>query len=314
MKAKHLIIGLLFNITVSNCVSTTVFANVEKKYTQQEYISMWKETAVKQMNLHKIPASITLAQGILESGNGNSDLAQQANNHFGIKCADWKGETFHKDDDQKAECFRKYDEAKQSYEDHSTFLKGKTRYAKLFTFDITDYKSWAKGLKEAGYATNPKYPEQLIEIIERLKLNEFDNNNLISPATDNKKEVEGNVVKTITANTHTVQKHKNNIKFIVAKKGDTYYRISKELKISLWELYKYNEFGDKKDYLEEGDIIFLEAKKRKSSNNKIFEAKEDLSLRIISQKEGIKVQRLMKMNDISNPDEIIKKGRKLTLK
>ncbi|MFN5417330.1 MAG: glycoside hydrolase family 73 protein, partial [Flavobacteriia bacterium] len=287
MKAKQLIIGLLFIFTSNFSVANAVFANVEKKYTQQEYISMWKETAVKQMNLHKIPASITLAQGILESGNGNSDLAQQANNHFGIKCADWKGETFHKDDDQKNECFRKYDEAKKSYEDHSIFLKGKTRYAKLFTYDLTDYKSWAKGLKEAGYATNPKYPDQLIELIERLKLNEFDNNNLISPLVDNKKEVEGNIVKTITANTHTVQKHKNNIKFIVAKKGDTYYRISKELKIGLGELYKYNEFGDKKDYLEEGDIIFLEAKKRKSSTSKYFEAKEDLSLRIISQKEGI---------------------------
>lgn len=313
MKAKYLIIALLFNGVAAFGGSNLLFANVEKKYTQQEYVSLWKETAIKQMNQYKIPASITLAQGILESGNGNSDLAQQANNHFGIKCSDWKGETFHKDDDQKNECFRKYTEAKQSYEDHSLFLSSKTRYAALFTLESSDYKAWAKGLKDAGYATNPKYPELLIEIIERLKLNEFDNSSLATSET--KKEVEAKLVKSIMANTHTVEKHKNsNIKFIVAKKGDTYYRISKEFQMGLWQLYKYNEFGDKKDYLEEGDIIYLEQKKRKSKAKASFEAKEDMSLRIISQKEGIKVQRLMKMNNISSPDEIIKKGKKIALK
>ncbi len=167
MKAKYLIIALLFKSVAAFGGSNLPFANVEKKYTQQEYVSLWKETAIKQMNQYKIPASITLAQGILESGNGNSDLAQEANNHFGIKCSDWKGETFHKDDDQKNECFRKYSEAKQSYEDHSLFLTSKTRYAALFTLENSDYKAWAKGLKDAGYATNPKYPELLIEIINQ---------------------------------------------------------------------------------------------------------------------------------------------------
>ncbi|MGV3632558.1 MAG: glucosaminidase domain-containing protein [Bacteroidota bacterium] len=296
------------------CIAQLSFASTEKKYTQQEYVSMWKETAVKQMNLHKVPASITLAQGILESGNGNSDLARQANNHFGIKCPGWKGDTFYKDDDQKGECFRKYADAGQSYEDHSLFLKGKTRYAALFNLELTDYKGWAQGLKDAGYATNPKYPQLLTEIIERLKLDEFDKANAFVVSTT-KAEVEKKAVKTIMMNTHSVEKHVNgDIKFIVAKKGDTYYRISKEFQLGMWQLYKYNEFGDKKDYLEEGDIIYLQQKKRKSKHKAYFEAKEDISLRNISQKEGIKVQRLMKMNNISSPDETIHKGKKIALK
>ncbi|MCE3295771.1 MAG: hypothetical protein K0R65_1485 [Crocinitomicaceae bacterium] len=296
------------------CIVHFSFAATEKKYTQQEYVSMWKETAIKQMNLHKIPASITLAQGILESGNGNSDLAQQANNHFGIKCAGWNGETFHKDDDQKGECFRKYKNAGESYEDHSLFLKGKTRYAALFNFELTDYKSWAQGLKDAGYATNPKYPQLLTEIIERLKLDEFDKGSSLVVSTT-KTEVEKNAVKTIMMNTHTVEKHANgNIQYITAKKGDTYYRISKEFQLGMWQLYKYNEFGDKKDYLEEGDIIYLQPKKRKSKYKAFYEAKQDISLRNISQKEGIKVQRLMKINNISSPDEMVQKGKKIALK
>lgn len=296
------------------CIAQLSLASTEKKYTQQEYVSMWKETAIRQMNQYKIPASITLAQAILESGNGNSNLAKQANNHFGIKCPGWNGETFYKDDDQKGECFRKYGEAAQSYEDHSLFLKNKTRYAALFTYELTDYKSWAQGLKDAGYATNPKYPQLLTEIIERLNLNEFDRANGIVVSTK-KTEAESKAVKTIMMNTHTVEKHYNsNIKFIVAKKGDTYYRISKEFQMGMWQLYKYNEFGDKKDYLEEGDIIYLQPKKRKSKHKAFYEAKEDISLRNISQKEGIKVQRLMKMNTISSPDEVIKKGKKIALK
>lgn len=304
MKSIKLIFGVLV-------VKFSIAGN-EKKYTQQEYVNAWKETAIEQMNLYKIPASITLAQGILESGNGNSDLAKQANNHFGIKCADWKGETFFKNDDQKNECFRKYTDAKQSYEDHSLFLSSKSRYISLFSYEITDYKAWAQGLKNAGYATNPSYPQLLIDIIERLNLNQFDNNLLV--VQNPKKNIEQKVVKNLTAKMHLVENHKNNIKFITAKKGDTYYRISKEFEIGLWQLYKYNDFGDKKDYLVEGDIIYLEPKKRKSKTDTFFNVKEDIYLRDIAQHEGIKVQQLMKMNDISSEDVMIKQGNKIRLK
>lgn len=303
MKNKALIFSLL--------VSFSLAASSGKKYTQQEYVSEWKDVAVKQMETYKIPASITLAQAIIESGNGNSDLAQLANNHFGIKCHDWKGESFYKDDDQKNECFRKYPDASESFLDHSLFLKNKTRYAALFELELTDYKSWAQGLKDAGYATNPKYPTLLIDLIERLKLNEFDKQSMLVADT---KTAEKEAVKTLMANKHQVLVHKNELKYIVAKKGDTYYRISKEFNIGLWQLYKYNEFGDKKDFLEEGDIIYLQAKKRKSKTDKVYEAKETCTLRMIAQSEGIKVQRLMKMNQIDSEDQKITKGQKIILR
>ena len=138
---------------------------------QVEYIEEWKGEAVRQMKMYAIPASITLAQGVLESGNGNSELAKKSNNHFGIKChAGWQGGRTYHDDDEKGECFRVYDDGKDSYEDHSKFLL-RDRYASLFELDLDDYKGWAKGLKKCGYATNPKYPELLITIIERHDVN-----------------------------------------------------------------------------------------------------------------------------------------------
>lgn len=292
-----------------------------KKYSLQEYVDEWKQVAVEQMQHYKIPASITLAQAILESANGNSDLAQGANNHFGIKCSNWTGETYYKDDDQKNECFRKYADAKESYQDHSTFLTGKTRYAALFTYEITDYKSWAQGLKDAGYATNPKYPQLLIDLIERLKLDELDAMNSVHepvlalvPAAKVEKTEKSSSKALMMANTHEVLKHKNNIKYIVAKKGDTFYRISKEFGMGMWELYKYNDFSEKKDYLVEGDIVFLAPKKRKAKNERQIQVKQEISLRDLSQLEGIKIQRLMKLNNISSPDQLVKKGEKISLK
>ena len=146
-----------------------------RDFTRKEYIEKYKELAVKQMRKHKIPASITLAQACLESSNGNSSLARKANNHFGIKCHNgWKGKGYTHDDDKKDECFRKYDSAEDSFTDHSYFLISGSRYNSLFDLKITDYKAWAHGLKAAGYATNPKYAQMLIDIIEEYKLYEFD--------------------------------------------------------------------------------------------------------------------------------------------
>ena len=165
MKKLILISGLIFTQQLSQAA----------KNSTQDYIEQWKITAIEQMNEHQIPASITLAQGILESANGNSPLAKKANNHFGIKChKSWDGGTFFQDDDLKNECFRSYDNAAQSYDDHSAFLTGRSRYAKLFDLKITDYKGWAKGLKSAGYATNPKYAHLLIDIIEKFDLDKYD--------------------------------------------------------------------------------------------------------------------------------------------
>jgi flagellum-specific peptidoglycan hydrolase FlgJ len=144
------------------------------KITTEEYIATYKKIARKEMKRNGIPASITLAQGILESGSGNSELARRARNHFGIKCtSDWQGKTYHVDDDRPNECFRRYRHVEHSFHDHSEFLK-KKRYSQLFELDRDDYKGWAKGLKRAGYATNPKYPQLLINLIEKHKLYKYD--------------------------------------------------------------------------------------------------------------------------------------------
>jgi hypothetical protein len=296
----------IFSLVLISCFYFNALS-FDKRYTQQEYISQWKDVAMLQMQVHQIPASITLAQGILESGYGNSDLALKANNHFGIKCGDWKGETFSKDDNLKNECFRKYIDAKDSYEDHSTFLK-KSRYSFLYTYDVKDYKSWANGLKQAGYATNPKYPQLLIDLIERIELYKFDQG-----SDSQLKPIEVLTIKS-SSSKRNIMRHANDINYVIAKKGDTYYRLSKELSISLWQLYKYNEFGDNKDCLEEGDIIYLEPKKRKSSIKNELILNEDLSLRIVSQKEGVKIKKLLKFNNLSSADITLNKGYVVRLK
>lgn len=286
--------------------------NLGNQLSKKEYTDLWRNTAVDQMIQYKIPASITLAQAILESGSGNSELAQKGNNHFGIKCHDWKGETMYMDDDQKGECFRVYKNASESYLDHSKFLVEKKRYSALFTFETTDYKSWAKGLKDAGYATNPKYPELLIGIIEDLKLYELDiigtpNNEQPPALISNNSKTDFSVTK------HMVVQHENKVKYIVAKKGDTFYRISKEFGLGLWQLYKYNDFGPKKDVLEEGDIIYIQPK-RKKSKNKSLQLTESMSLREISQIQGIKLESLVKFNKVSNVDKELSKGESISLR
>ncbi len=304
MKYFSIAIGCLFlNVTLAN--------NVEKKYTQEEYVAKWKSTAISQMIQFKIPASITMAQGILESGNGNSVLAQKANNHFGIKCHEWTGEKLYLDDDKPNECFRSYTNGDESFVDHSKFLTERTRYAKLFALSTTDYKAWAQGLKDAGYATNPKYPQLLIDLIEKLKLQDFDK---AGSETSNPTELLATSKGASVEVKHTVMLHKNKIKYVVAKKGDTFYRISKEFGMGLWQLYRYNDFGDKKDVLTEGDIIYLQPKRRRSRSNETFSVSNPISLRMISQLEGIKLESLMDKNNISSPDELLPKGEKISLK
>ena len=293
-------------------VSVSLLGNSDKRISKEEYADMWKQIAIQQMIDYKIPASITLAQGILESSSGNSDLAKKGNNHFGIKCHDWTGDKMYMDDDAKDECFRVYNSSEDSYIDHSKFLTTKSRYSKLFALDIVDYKSWAKGLKDAGYATNPKYPELLIEIIESLKLNELDvignSNSLSSPMVL--------AVKQSNENVHAVQMHTNKVKYVVAKKGDTFYKISKEFNLGLWQLYKYNDFGLRKDVLEEGDIVYLQPKRRRSKDRDKDEivVSGTTTLRQISQEQALKLESLIKLNNTLSPDEKISKGQKVNVR
>lgn len=214
-------------------------------HTALSYINLYKDVAISQMKNNGIPASIILAQGLLESGNGNSSLAKYANNHFGIKCtSDWTGKVYYKDDDQKNDCFRVYKNAQESFKDHSVFLKRK-RYSALFELDRNDYKNWAIGLKQAGYATNPKYPELLTGIIEKYKLYQFD-----SPESETEKfNRENRVFAEINKNiplenkkfnpTNGPQNNNNNIIHEVGK-GDTLFSISKKYNLTVEELKQLN--------------------------------------------------------------------------
>lgn len=211
----------------------------------QEYIQKYKDIAKEDMIKYGIPASITLGQGILESGAGTGPLSVQANNHFGIKChKEWTGESIKYDDDEEAECFRKYNNPEESYRDHSLFLTSRPRYAALFQLPINDYKSWAKGLKDAGYATDPNYPTKLYLLIERYNLQQFDNEvlGIETPKIEQPKIVEKTEPKVIEKSVEEVQQLKTseNNKTHVVVKGDTLYSISKKYAISIEELKKKN--------------------------------------------------------------------------
>lgn len=301
------------------------FAGNTKIISPDEYVASWSATAVSHMKSYKIPASITLAQGIVESGNGNSPLAVQANNHFGIKCHEWTGEKIYLDDDEKGECFRKYENGDESYRDHSLFLVNRSRYAKLFTFDPTDYKAWAKGLKEAGYATSPVYPQKLIEVIERLGLRKFDNE-LEQPGTEalakelekgkkQDKDVRVKPVKADNYQAHQVKTNDNRMRYVLARQGDTYAKIAREMDMAQRQLYRYNDFGPKKDILEEGDIVWLQPKRRHAAEkDAAFTAKENTTLREISQATGVKLESLTEFNQSLGADETVRKGQKIRLR
>lgn len=298
MKKELLIIPALL-------LSSSAFS---ARITRAEYVDTWKATAVQQMMDHNIPASITLAQGILESGSGNSSLAIEGNNHFGIKCHGWTGDKMYKDDDSKGECFRAYKKASESYQDHSTFLMTHNRYAFLFNYDVTDYKSWAKGLRKAGYATSSTYPEKLIKIIEEMELDQYDQGMTL--------EAPQLIVSTETAgNKHTVMLHANKVKFVEVKEGDTFYKLSKEFSLTLKQLYRYNDFDSQKDVLEKGDIIYIQPKKRANvfKRNKITLA-EDMTVAELSQKFALNAKTIMRLNDLTTADDIIEKGEKITLR
>lgn len=269
----------------------------DDKISRSQYIDTWKDEAISQMAKYGIPASITLAQGILESGNGNSRLAKQANNHFGIKCHTWTGKTIHKDDDKKNECFRKYSNARQSFQDHSEFLSKRGRYSFLFDLKPDDYKGWAKGLKTAGYATNPKYSSLLIALIEKNNLQQYDNMILASKNPSNTNNAFSLAsLSEPRASKHSIYIHNNNIKYIKIKSEDTFYKISKEFGMHLSQIYKYNDLSDN-NFIKEGDIIYLQPK-RKKAKLELHKVKENESLQDISQLYGIKLKSICKKNKL----------------
>lgn len=270
----------------------SVFSQAKRYKIYDDYISLYKEIAIGHMKKYKIPASITLAQGLVESGAGKSQLAKQSNNHFGIKChKDWKGGKVYHDDDLKNECFRKYKKVEDSYEDHAQFIVGKQRYAFLFSLEITDYRGWAKGLQKAGYATDKAYANKLIKIIEDYELYDYDKKDA------KKVKVKDKVVDELYVPTFKHVPYKtHNLIYVVAENGDTYESIAFEFGFKVKELCKYNEVPETFP-LEKGDLVYFQKKKSKADKpyyEHIVQIGE--SMYSISQLYGIKVKSLYKMN------------------
>ena len=281
-------------------LATIATAQMKWNSAYQQYIDQYKDLAIEQMKKYRIPASITLAQGVFESGAGRSDLARKGNNHFGIKCHGWQGRTVRANDDAPNECFRAYDNAWQSYEDHSRFLVNSSRYRKLFSLSITDYRGWARGLKAAGYATNPRYADKLIELIELYKLHQYDR-------ARHYDHFMASAAKDVAADglTHPIYKFNDNY-YLKARRGDTFKSIAKEVGISSRKLAKYNE-RDKRDKLAEGDIIYLKKKAKrapKSYKNRLHYVRPGESMYTISQYYAIRLKYLYKLNRLTPDDEI----------
>ena len=305
-----------------------------------DYIQKYAHIAVSEQAKFGIPASITLAQGLLESGAGKSELALKSNNHFGIKChTGWTGERTYHDDDAEQECFRKYKNVSESYDDHSLFLTSRPRYADLFSLKATDYKGWAHGLKKAGYATDPNYANKLIKIIEDYglhqldtqgslgsgyqmvteKKSDFNTNNQNSKTTDKKRNVRKNKRKAATAmgyvpayRQHEVERT-NGVRCVVAQAGDTYASIADEFDLQESDLLRFNDLNSVQQ-LEQGEKVYLAPKKAKArKGNSYYQVKAGDTARDISQRYGIRLKKLYDLNDMSYKQGV-KVGQSLRLR
>ena len=303
---------------------------------QEKYIDRYARIAVAEMYRSGVPASITLAQGLLESGYGRSELARKSNNHFGIKCHNgWQGGKVYHDDDAKGECFRKYDDPEDSYRDHSDFLRYRDRYKFLFDYKITDYKSWAYGLKKAGYATDPVYPRKLINLIEEYQLYHYDTkpSSYAFPETSEakgQKSRSGKQEQPMTIpvpplqleQTQTVPVDKretfrfslsrqmysqNGVLFVYASEGETYASIAESNRLFLRELLKFNDLKDDVP-LKSGTVVYLQKKKKEAAAGvQMHVIEKGETLRGISQRYGVRMNMLCKINGIENRD-VIREG------
>ena len=309
------ILSILLSVV---CLSAfAVQAPKKGKSPQEIYIEQFSSLAVEEMYRSGIPASITLAQGLLESGYGLSELAVKGNNHFGIKCHNnWKGKKMYHDDDTEGECFRVYASPEQSYRDHSDFLRYRDRYRFLFDFEVTDYKSWANGLKKAGYATDPAYPAKLIRLIEDYKLYEFDTMKEASSRSDRKArrlpqsptEIEQTEALTQEerADFHfsisrTVYS-RNGVPFVTASEDETYASIAASNNLFLREILRYND-ADSGQALEPGSPVYLKPKKKQAVKGlEKHVVEEGETMRGIAQRYGIRLKNLYKMNGMTEVD------------
>lgn len=274
--------------------SVSLFAQ-RRVASYDSYVEKYAALAVEQMQKYRIPASITLAQGILESGAGQSELARKSNNHFGIKChSDWRGGRAYHDDDFRNECFRKYKKVEESYEDHSHFLADRPRYAELFKLNITDYKGWARGLQKCGYATDKAYANKLIKLIEDYELYRYDQSKVIRRATRKTKQTHAKGEPEVTLKRTVYKTH--DLLYVHAKEGDSFERIAQDLGFKVKKLIQFNEVP--KDFpLQKGDIVYLQKKKKKADKphyEHVVRVGE--SMHTIAQTYGIRIANLYKMN------------------
>ena len=293
----------------------------DSEATTESYINSYKDLAISEMKRTGIPASITLAQGIIESDMGRSSLALEANNHFGIKCHDdWSGPSMRYTDNRRNECFRKYGKPEDSFRDHSDFLRSEPRYRSLFSLGSADYKGWAHGLKKAGYATNPDYANMLVRKIDEYNLYNYDSGSVSAGNNLKEKTTEavnssGNAVVPL-ANTDSSAKEnitfsafpervmeKNRIKYIVVNERDTKESLERQFQLLRWELAKYNELGT--DFqLSPGQILYLQPKRAKAeTGNEFHSVAEGETMYQISQIYGIKLKSLYLMNRMTEGSE-----------
>lgn len=288
---------------------------VSGQQARLDYIKKYQSLAIKEMNRSGIPASITMAQACLESGDGNSELARKSNNHFGIKCkSNWKGKKVYYDDDRKNECFRKYKTVEESYDDHTNFLSNNPRYSFLFDLDPTDYRAWAAGLKKAGYATAHHYDKTLIKIIEDFKLYRLDNKMLMDEMAVYEQKRIGNkgISNSLTINpyrTHEIIRI-NGLKAVVVQNGDTYQKIAEEVGKTDWELYRFNDLP--KGYVPQlNEVVYIQHKKRRAPKGKLTHKVEvGETMHYISQLYGIKLRPLysrnrMKFGEQPQPGQVL---------
>ncbi len=308
---------VIFVILINNSVLLC------QKLTRAQYIEQFKEFAIKEMKEFGIPASITLAQACLESADGNSRLAILGNNHFGIKCSNWSGDTLLHHDDKKSECFRKYKSASESFVDHSLFLATKDRYSGLFKLDKADYKSWAFGLKSAGYATNPQYAEQLIKIIEDFSLYQYDKENN-SDITDNK--YSDQIATVYKDTTKSIKEDKsydfsiartvlsiNKTKYIIAGGNDSYEDLAREFGLFKKEILNFNDLKEE-EAISPGTIVYIEKKRKKNyGKEKFYVLEENDTYYSVSQKFGIRLKYLLKLNSLDE-NSASKEGKNIKLK
>jgi hypothetical protein len=281
---------LLVNLTL--CVS---WSQSGGKMTRLQYFEKFHAMAIEEMHRSGVPASITLAQGALESGDGNSSLAREANNHFGIKCHDdWTGKKVYEDDDSRDECFRKYISVEDSYRDHTDYLKSKSRYSFLFELKLTDYKGWARGLKKAGYATSPTYADRLIKIIEDFDLTQYDDM-VVPQRSEHRKSKQ---TKEKLAMREVLET--NRVKFVRAVAGDTYAKITAELGKLDWEIPEYNDAA-MGDSIVPGQVVYIQPKRnRAQAGDKEHVFKSGETMRMVSQLYAIKLESLYRMNHLQS--------------